>query len=164
MNEIINEENIVDTLLKLRQESGLTQQKFAEMFHIPDSTYSQWESGRRKPPVYVVQLIAEIMNKNALIEKYEAEIKCNPLGLNIPLSHLLDYLENEISTYAQSINIDVDDEATKVPVKLHFGHTVVSGFSDEGPITLYSKEHVKSYSVHNAPWGQYVDIYMCEEA
>lgn len=51
-----------DTLKQLRQGTNLSQKKFAEHFSIPISTYEQWEMGIRKPPEYVVKMIATILN------------------------------------------------------------------------------------------------------
>ena len=41
----------------LRTSSGMTQAAFAELLGIPIRTIEDWESGRRKPPEYVVRLI-----------------------------------------------------------------------------------------------------------
>ena len=51
-----------DTLKQLRQRTNLSQKKFAEHFSIPISTYEQWEMGIRKPPEYVVKMIATILD------------------------------------------------------------------------------------------------------
>ena len=47
---------------ELRQRTGLSQVKFAQKFIIPKSTIEQWEMGIRKPPVYVVKMIALILD------------------------------------------------------------------------------------------------------
>ena len=41
----------------LRQTTGLTQQKFADLLGIPKRTIENWESGKSRPPEYVVRLI-----------------------------------------------------------------------------------------------------------
>ncbi len=43
----------------LRKELNMTQSEFGDMFGIPMRTIQEWESGRRKPPDYVLCLIAE---------------------------------------------------------------------------------------------------------
>ena len=50
-----------DRLKQLRNDTGLSQAKFAAKFNIPISTYEQWEMGIRKPPKYVVDMIATIL-------------------------------------------------------------------------------------------------------
>lgn len=41
----------------LRATTGLSQAKFGEWLNIPVRTLQDWESGRRTPPPYVVELI-----------------------------------------------------------------------------------------------------------
>ena len=53
---------IQETLLKLRNRTGLSQAKFAKKFFIPLSTYEHWEIGMRTPPVYVVKLIETVLD------------------------------------------------------------------------------------------------------
>lgn len=42
-----------------RQAAGLSQAKMSKLFEIPTRTIENWESGTRKPPVYVEKLIIE---------------------------------------------------------------------------------------------------------
>ena len=43
---------------EIRANTGLSQARFGEAYHIPKRTVQDWESGRRKPPDYVVDLLA----------------------------------------------------------------------------------------------------------
>ena len=45
------------TIKELRTTTGLSQAKFAKLLEIPTRTIEDWESGRHKPPAYVVKLI-----------------------------------------------------------------------------------------------------------
>ena len=45
------------TIKELRTTTGLSQAKFAKLLDIPTRTVEDWESGRHKPPDYVVRLI-----------------------------------------------------------------------------------------------------------
>ena len=45
------------TIKEARLQAGLTQRQFAERYDIPIRSLEDWESNRRKPPVYVVNLI-----------------------------------------------------------------------------------------------------------
>lgn len=47
-----------EQLKKMRAETGMSQVKFAEYMGIPRRTIEEWERGSRKPPEYVVRLIA----------------------------------------------------------------------------------------------------------
>ena len=43
---------------EIRANTGLSQAKFGEAYHISKRTIEDWECGRRKPPDYVVELLA----------------------------------------------------------------------------------------------------------
>lgn len=47
---------------QMREKTGLSQQKFGDMFQIPVSNIRNWEQGVAKPPKYVPYMIAEIIN------------------------------------------------------------------------------------------------------
>lgn len=55
---------------ELRKITGLTQAGFAKKFHIPVGTLAHWEQGIRKPPEYVVYMMAKIvyMERNPMLE------------------------------------------------------------------------------------------------
>lgn len=44
-----------------RSSSGLSQSAFSSYFHIPLETLSQWERGRREPPLYVVEMLERLV-------------------------------------------------------------------------------------------------------
>ena len=50
----------MDDLKRYREEHNLSPKDFANMFSIPVSTYNQWESGRRNPPAYVLNMMGKI--------------------------------------------------------------------------------------------------------
>lgn len=58
----------------LRLSTGMTQKAFAEYFKIPVRTIEDWEAGKRKPPVYVVELIEYKIKKEELTVKKSIEI------------------------------------------------------------------------------------------
>ena len=45
------------TITDVRTITGLSQAKFAKLLDIPTRTIEDWESGRHKPPDYVLKLI-----------------------------------------------------------------------------------------------------------
>ena len=45
------------TIKELRASTGLSQAKFAKLLEIPTRTIEDWESGRHRPPEYVIKLI-----------------------------------------------------------------------------------------------------------
>ena len=57
------------TIKELRTLAVMTQQQFSDYFHIPKRTIEDWEGERRKPPVYVVELIEYKLRKEKFIHK-----------------------------------------------------------------------------------------------
>lgn len=49
------------TIKQLRESTGLSQDKFAELIHIPAGTIRNWEQDIRKPPEYVLFLIENFL-------------------------------------------------------------------------------------------------------
>lgn len=49
-------------IINLRKEKGLSQRELSEMLHIPLRTWENWESGIRKPPQYLIDLIMFRLN------------------------------------------------------------------------------------------------------
>ena len=56
------------TIREMRENTGLSQSKFATLLHIPIRTIQTWEINQRKPPTYVVELIEKVL-------RYEGYIK-----------------------------------------------------------------------------------------
>ena len=46
---------------QLRESTGLSQDKFAALVHIPSRTIRNWEQGVRKPPEYILFLIEQYL-------------------------------------------------------------------------------------------------------
>ena len=49
------------TIRELREKTGLSQSKFADLLHIPVRTIQVWEINQRKPPIYVNELIEKVL-------------------------------------------------------------------------------------------------------
>ena len=49
------------TIKQLRESTGLSQDKFAALVHIPSGTIRNWEQGVRKPPEYILFLIEQYL-------------------------------------------------------------------------------------------------------
>ena len=54
---------------KMRKDSSMTQKAFAEYFEVPRRTLEDWERGIRKPPEYLVRLMAYKLRMEGLIGK-----------------------------------------------------------------------------------------------
>ncbi len=54
---------------KIRESTGLSQQKFADKFNIPVTNIQKWEQGIHKPLDYVVSMILTILEQEKRIEE-----------------------------------------------------------------------------------------------
>lgn len=55
----------------LRSQTGLTQNKFAEKFHLKPHTLQSWEQGWRKCPDYIIWMISRILELENKVEEKE---------------------------------------------------------------------------------------------
>lgn len=53
-----------DQLRQLRQNTGLSQARFAALYEIPRRTYEDWERGVATPPPYVVNLLRAAVERD----------------------------------------------------------------------------------------------------
>ncbi len=58
-------ENIGNKIKKIREEKGLTQEKFAEILGISGKQVSKWELGKFKPSLKYLVKICELMSVSA---------------------------------------------------------------------------------------------------
>lgn len=53
------------TIKEARLKAGLTQVRMSELLEIPKRTIGDWETGTRKPPIYVEKLIIRELERIA---------------------------------------------------------------------------------------------------
>lgn len=53
------------TIKEARKKAGLTQAQMSELLEIPKRTIGDWETGTRKPPIYVEKLIIRELERIA---------------------------------------------------------------------------------------------------
>lgn len=52
------------TVKEVRKRTGLSQAKFGEKYNIPKRTIEDWETEKRIPPVYVVELLDRVTRED----------------------------------------------------------------------------------------------------
>jgi len=60
-----------ETLLKLREDTGMNRRQFAEYFGIPYRTVQDWELGNRKMPEYLLRLMVYKANMEKIVNTEE---------------------------------------------------------------------------------------------
>lgn len=59
---------VQDKIKALRQQTGLSQAKFAMLLEIPVANISRWEQGVTTPPEYVLRLIEKELKHQGLVK------------------------------------------------------------------------------------------------
>lgn len=54
------------TIKEMRELLGLTQKQFASKYNIPQRSIENWESGKRTPPQYLLQLLERVVVTDCL--------------------------------------------------------------------------------------------------
>nr|WP_314632471.1 helix-turn-helix domain-containing protein [uncultured Mogibacterium sp.] len=57
-------------LKEMRKLLGLSQAAFGKKYNIPVRTIEQWESGRRKAPIYVLELLERVVTEDSEAETH----------------------------------------------------------------------------------------------
>jgi hypothetical protein len=57
-------------LKEMRKLLGLSQSAFGKRYNIPVRTIQDWESGRRKAPIYVLELLERVVVEDSKAETY----------------------------------------------------------------------------------------------
>nr|DAV26907.1 MAG TPA: putative transcriptional regulator [Caudoviricetes sp.] len=57
-------------LKEMRKLLGLSQAAFGRKYNIPVRTIEQWESGRRKAPIYVLELLERVVTEDSEAETH----------------------------------------------------------------------------------------------
>ena len=68
----------------LRKLLGDTQSEFSERYNIPFRTIQNWESGVRKPPEYIIDLLKQRINGDLINKKAVSLPEYDPHKKNLP--------------------------------------------------------------------------------
>lgn len=72
------------TIREIRTQLGDTQSEFAARYNIPFRTIQNWETGVRKPPEYIINLLESRMKSDFANRKATALPKYDPQKSNLP--------------------------------------------------------------------------------
>lgn len=68
----------------LRAKLGVTQSEFAKRYNIPFRTLQNWETGTRKPPIYMTNLLEQRIKEDLINQKTIILPKYDPNKKNLP--------------------------------------------------------------------------------
>lgn len=69
---------------EMRKSLGDTQSEFAARYHIPFRTVQNWETGKRKPPEYMMKLLEQRIKDDLVNRKTVSLPKYDPQKRNLP--------------------------------------------------------------------------------
>lgn len=72
------------TIREMRARMGITQSEFAERYQIPFRTIQNWETGMRKPPEYILNMLERCVSKDLINRKTNVLPKYNPQKRELP--------------------------------------------------------------------------------
>lgn len=99
--------NIGTNIKKYRKEKGLTQRELADKLNIATNSLSRYEIGERRPPIDMIEKIAEILNVTPIQLMYDEEIENT---LNQSAEILSNFNPNDPSTFTE---VSFEDEAQR---------------------------------------------------
>jgi transcriptional regulator with XRE-family HTH domain len=99
--------NIGTNIKKYRKEKGLTQRELADKLNIATNSLSRYEIGERRPPIDMIEKIAEILNITPIQLMYDEEVE-NALDQSAEI--LSNFNPNDPSTFTE---VSFEDEAQR---------------------------------------------------
>ncbi len=127
---------------ELRNKLGDTQSEFAKRYNIPFRTIQNWESGVRKPPEYILELLKyrikdDLVNKKASsLPKYDASKK--------DLPKRSDYVGS--LSWLKAIHECIDDDIVFALDEALICQGNFGGRSDEFIVWVYGDDKASNYN------------------
>ena len=126
----------------LRKQLGDTQSEFAERYNIPFRTVQNWESGIRKPPAYILELLTNRIREDLINRKTKVLPKYSPNKKNLPKRSdyvgAMSWLKDVINCIGEDVVFALDDA---LMCQGNFG-----GRSDEYIVWVYGDDNLSRYN------------------
>lgn len=99
------------TIKELRLSARMTQREFAGYFNIPLRTIENWETGKRNPPEYLIELIRYKLKKEDLLMRLvELNEGTRKELIEGTLQEIVDYLKDNPNLYTWQLDNDPEAE------------------------------------------------------
>lgn len=141
----------------MRTQLGDTQSDFAKRYNIPFRTIQNWESGVRKPPEYIVELLESRIATDLINRKTRVVPQYDPRKMNLPKRRdfigAFSWLEAVRERLGDSVVFALDEA---LMCQGNFG-----GRNDEYVVWVYGDDSVSCYNgvaiLGNKINSQYID-------
>lgn len=129
-------------VLEMRKSLGDTQSEFAQRYNIPYRTIQNWESGLRKPPEYILELLQHKVQEDLVNKKTITLPKYDSQKIDLPKrTEYRNYLE-----WLRSINELIDEPVVYALNQALMCQGLFNGYSDEYLVWVYGNDELNRYN------------------
>ena len=145
-------------VLEMRKSLGDTQSEFAQRYNIPYRTIQNWESGLRKPPEYILELLQHKVQEDLVNKKTISLPKYDSQKIDLPKrTEYRNYLE-----WLRSVNEFIDEPVVYALNQALMCQGMFNGYSDEYLVWVYGNDELNRYN-GVVVLGNNIDKYYVEE-
>ncbi|MGI6594743.1 MAG: helix-turn-helix domain-containing protein [Christensenellales bacterium] len=127
---------------EMRTELGDTQSEFAARYNIPFRTIQNWETGVRKPPEYIVELLRQRVQADLINRRTTNLPKYDPTKKNLPRRR--DFIGS--ITWLKAVQACLGDDIVFALDQALMCQGNFAGRSDEYVIWVYGADSVTDYN------------------
>ena len=126
----------------MRKELGDTQSEFAERYNIPFRTVQNWETGMRKPPEYIMELLGARTREDVVNRRAQALPRYDPNKQDLPKRS--DYVG--VISWLKAVSESLGNEVVFALDEALMCHGSFGGRSDEFIIWIYGDDRATRYN------------------
>ena len=143
---------------EMREQLGDTQSEFSARYNIPFRTIQNWETGIRKPPDYVIDLLENRVRSDLINRKTAVLVEHNPKKLDLPARN--KYLG--ALSWLKAVQECIDEPVVFALDEALMCQGSFGGRSDEYIVWLYGNDSLARFN-GVAVLGNQVSSYNVEE-
>ena len=126
----------------MRKQLGDTQSEFAERYNIPFRTVQNWETGMRKPPEYILELLKARIKEDLINKRASALPKYDSNKQDLPKRS--DYVG--ATSWLKAVSESLGDEIVFALDEALMCSGIFGGRSDEFIIWVYGDDRLTRYN------------------
>ncbi len=127
---------------QMRTELGDTQSEFALRYNIPFRTIQNWETGVRKPPEYIIELLSKRVSADLANRRTVSLPKYDPKKQNLPKRS--DFIGS--TSWLRAVQVCLGDDVVFALDQALMCEGSFGGRSDEYIVWVYGDDSLTSYN------------------
>lgn len=129
-------------ILEMRKSLGYTQSEFAQRYNIPYRTIQNWESGLRKPPEYIIELLQHKVQEDLVNKKIISLPKYDSQKIDLPKrENYRNWLE-----WLRAVDEFIDGPVVYALNQALMCQGMFNGYSDEYLVWVYGDDELNRYN------------------